>query len=108
MRNTLVMNVTSRPSTNESATASSQYAAGAAKGKRRRAKTGRTMIASAGTQNHRVVAARRPSRADDDLEHRFDREERDQHVERIRARQVSDPAHGLNVLQGLARCLLPE
>lgn len=55
MTMTLFMNVTSRPSTNESATASSQHAAGAAKGKRRRAKSGSTMIAIAGTPNHTVV-----------------------------------------------------
>jgi len=36
----------------ETAAASSQYAVGAPKGKRRRAKIGRTMIAIAGRANH--------------------------------------------------------
>jgi hypothetical protein len=49
------MNATSRPSTNESAVASSQYAVGAPTGKRRRAKSGSTMIAIAGTSNHSGV-----------------------------------------------------
>ena len=55
MTKTLVTNVTRCPSTNESPTASSQNAAGAAKGKRRRAKSGSTRIAIAGTPNHGVV-----------------------------------------------------
>ena len=49
------MNGISRPSTNESAVAMSQYAAGAAKGKRRRAKSGSTITATAGTANHSDV-----------------------------------------------------
>src|SRR5580765_3505641 len=52
---TLVVNVTSCPSMNESPTPSSQNAAGAAKGKRRRAKSGSTSTAIAGTLNHSVV-----------------------------------------------------
>ena len=52
---TLVVNVTSCPSTNEIPTPSSQNAAGAAKGKRRRAKSGSTSTAIAGTVNHSVV-----------------------------------------------------
>ena len=55
MANRLVTNVTSSPSTNEIPTASSQNATGAAKGKRRRAKSGLTRTAIAGTPNHGVV-----------------------------------------------------
>ena len=52
----MTLNTTSRPSTNaRTAAAITQTAAGAAKGKRRRRSSGRTISASAGTVNHRVV-----------------------------------------------------
>ena len=50
------MNGISSPSTNDSAAARIQYAAGAAKGNRRRAKSGSTRTAIAGTENHSGVA----------------------------------------------------
>ena len=49
------VNTTSRPSTNESAAARTQTESGAAKGKRRRASSGSTMIAVAGTANQSAV-----------------------------------------------------
>ena len=51
----ITLNTTSRPSTTAHPAAITQTAAGAAKGKRRRRSSGRTISASAGTVNHRVV-----------------------------------------------------
>jgi hypothetical protein len=68
------LNTTSRPSTNEHAAATSQRAAGAAKGKRWRRSSG----------------------------------EHDQRVESVAADERAEIAHGVNVLQGLGRRLLPR
>src|SRR5581483_9944959 len=54
-RKRLIGNVVTRQSTNEIASASSQYAVGAAKGKRPRTNVGETRTAIAGRQNHSVV-----------------------------------------------------
>ena len=56
---TLFTNGIRCPSTNETAAASTQYAAGAPNGKRRRAKSGSTMIARAATPNHTPVSGAR-------------------------------------------------
>ena len=45
---------------------------------------------------------------DDDFNHAFDRQERDRHLERVPAREISDPAHGLKVLQACSCRLLLE
>ena len=99
---------TSRPSTNESDAASSQTAAGAANGKRRRPSSGSTISATAGTANQsdvvgpRVVLVRATSNA------LYQRREHDQGVDSVLARKRPEPAHELNVLQALALRVLPE
>src|SRR5256714_15316827 len=55
----------------------------------------------------RARGARRVA-SDDHFEHGGDRQDRDQQVEPVLARDVPDPAHALNVLHALARRLLPE
>lgn len=55
MAKTLLRNVTSCPSTTEIPMASSQNTDGAAKGNRRRARSGNTSTAIAGTLNHSAV-----------------------------------------------------
>ena len=45
--------------------------------------------------------------SDDELEHARDRHDRDQQLEPVLTREVSDPAHVLNVLHVLDRRLLP-
>ena len=90
---------TSRPSTNESAAANTQTAAGAAKGKRRRASSGSATSAIAGTVNQRVVlGACAASSLERDLERHHERGEHDQQVEPVPAREGPDAAHALNVL----------
>ena len=54
--NRLTMNGIRIGSTNDSAAARTQYAAGPANGKRRRRKSGSTRHATAGTENHSVVS----------------------------------------------------
>ena len=60
-----------------------------------------------GDPQRRGRCARRVA-SDDELEHARDRQERDQQLEPVFARDVSDPAHGPNVLHALSRRLLPE
>ena len=55
----------------------------------------------------RVRRVRRVA-SDQHFEHRRKQQERDQRVDHVRAREVSDPAHVLKVLQVLPRRLLPE
>ena len=97
----VTVNTTSRPSTNESAAATSHTDAGAAKGKRRRARSGRMTSAIAGAANQRDVPRLRRVMPEGDLERRFDRREHDEGVEAIPAREGHEAAHALNVLQAL-------
>ena len=68
-----------------------------------------TATTIAGMQNHRVVSgASSASLPQHQLEHRREREKHDQDVEPVPAREVSEPVHGLNVLDAQAHRLLPE
>ena len=60
-----------------------------------------------GEPQRRGRRARRVA-SDDELEHARDRQERDQQLEPVLTREVSDPAHELKVLQALPLRLLPE
>ena len=60
-----------------------------------------------GEPQRRGRCARRVA-SDHELEHARDRQERDQQLEPVFARYVSDPAHALNVAHALSRRLLPE
>ena len=60
-----------------------------------------------GDPERRWRRARRVA-SDHELEHARDGQERDQQLEPVLARYVSDPAHALNVAHALSRRLLPE
>ena len=104
----VVVNGTILPSTNESAAAISQTDAGAANGKRPRARRGRITSAAAGAANHGVVVgAPDESLSDGDLDRSLDRREHDQHVEPEPAKERHHASHAVNVLQCSAGRLLP-
>ena len=102
-------NVTSRPSMNESATASSQYAAGAAKGNRRRMKSVRAMTAMAGTSNQSVVlGASGESRLTATSIMRFERPgARSARRTRACVRRAGSGSRAMKVQQALGPRLLP-
>ena len=81
---------------------------GPAKGKRRRANSGSTRIATAGTENHRTSSGRPASPPDDELEHSGNGEDRDQELEPVLLRDGPNPGHAVNVLQLRACRLLPQ